>query len=106
MPVNYAGTPSDARVVLLQNAVATGSWQAVTGGSYTFAAWGGTWGGATAQLQWSDTSGLSTAFDVEGALLTEDGSWSNVPIAAGYVRCAIIGGSGAILNATLSGIVA
>jgi hypothetical protein len=104
MPVNYAGTASDQRTVLLSSAAATGAWQPVTGGLYTFAAWGGTWGGATAQLQWSDTSGLLTAFDVEGATLSADGSWANVPLATGYARCAVIGGAGVVLNATLSGI--
>jgi len=104
MPVNFAGTNTDLRISLLQNHAATGNWHAVSGGYYTFAVWGGNWGGATVQLQWSDTSGLLTAFDVQGMTATADAAVAGVPIGTGYARCAIIGGSGVSLNATLSGI--
>jgi len=104
MPVNYAGTASDQRIVLLSNAAATGNWYPVAGGYYTFAVWGGNWGGATVQLQWSDTSGLLTAFDIDGVTGTADAAVSGIPLATGYARCTITGGTGVSLNATLSGI--
>jgi len=105
MPVNYAGTASDQRIALLENAAVTGPWIPVAGGSYTFAVWGGTWGGATAKLQWySETSGLVKAFDVQGITATTDWAMAGLPLGSGYARCVITGGTGVSLSATLSGI--
>jgi len=86
---------------LLVDAAASGSWFNVSGGYYAWSVWG-TWGGATAQLQWSPDDGV-TAVSLEGLLVTADAAWLEIPIPHGAVRVLISGGSGVSLDSRLDG---
>lgn len=87
-------------VTLLTAAAATGSTTAVSSGRYNWYVYG-TWNGATAQLQWSPNSG-STWINVDGAALTADGGWTDIPVSAGSMRVLITGAGGSTsLSSTL-----
>lgn len=89
-------------VALLSAASATGSGVVVTGGYYSWMIWG-TWGGTTAQLQWSPDGG-TTWIDIEEATASVNGGVSNIPIASGKVRVLLTGGSSISLSSKLGGI--
>lgn len=76
-------------VTLLTAAAATGSTTAVSSGRYNWYAYG-TWNGATAQLQWSPDSGV-TWINIDGASLTADGGYSDIPISSGSARVSLSG---------------
>lgn len=77
---------------LLSAASTTGSAVRVNNGHYNFIAWG-TWDGASAQLQFSPNDG-TTWIDIDGAVLTANGGWSDIPMGKGHVRVAISGAGG------------
>jgi hypothetical protein len=75
----------------------------VFGGRYNWTVWG-TWDGASAQLQWSPNVG-TTWIDVDGAALTANGGWSDIPIAEGSVRVTISSAGGTTsLTSKLGGV--
>ena len=77
------------KLTLLSGATTTGS--AVRLDSYGYWNWVtyGTFNSSSAQLQWSPDN--TTFISVDGAAVTADGGFSEVPIGAGYVRVAITG---------------
>lgn len=89
-------------VVLLTAASATGAGVSVMNGRYSWFVWG-TWGGATAQLQWSPDGG-TTWIDIDGASLTANGGFLNIPISSGKVRVTITGGTSPSLSSKFGGI--
>lgn len=63
----------DVSVTLLTLAAVTGAAQDWPGGQGLWSVWG-TWGGATAQLQYSPDSG-TTWIDIDGVLLADNGGF-------------------------------
>ena len=62
------------RVTLGANQVSTTDYKRMSRGTYVFTGNGGTWNGATAQLQTKSIDG-TTNVNVPGAALTADGQW-------------------------------
>lgn len=74
-------------VALLTNASSTGAGVNVPVGSYYWKVYG-VWDGASAQLQ-QDLSNAGLWVDVDGAVLTSDGAYSNVGLGWGKTRVEI-----------------
>lgn len=94
-------TARNLSVTLLTAAAATGDGEPVSAGYWNWSVWG-TFGGATAQLQWSPDS--AAWIDVDGATATANGGVSDIPIAAGALRVTITGGSSISLTSRVDGI--
>lgn len=88
--------------ILLTAAGVTGASVAVVSSLYNWFVWG-TFGGATAQLQWSPDGG-ATWISIDTVVLTGNGGFNNVPILSGYVRVLITGGSSISLSSRLGGV--
>jgi hypothetical protein len=70
----------------------------VSAGRYNWAVYG-TWGGTSAQLQWSPDG--TTWIDIDSVVATENGGVSDIPIAEGFVRTVLTGGTSPVLKARL-----
>ena len=92
------------KLTLLSAAAATGSSTPIIApGKHNWSVYG-TWDSASAQLQWSPNGG-TTWIDIDGAVLTANGGWSDIPIAGGHVRVSISGAGGSTsLTSDLRGV--
>ncbi len=86
-------------ITLLTAASATGAGVYWSGGAALWSVYG-TWGGATAQMQYSPDQG-TTWIDVDGATLTGNGGYIGIPLPEDQIRVAITGGSGVSLSSKL-----
>lgn len=77
-------------LILLSGATSSGTGVRLDGFGYWNFTTYGTWNGASAQLQWSPNDG-TTFVNVDGAVLSADGIWSDVPIDAGVVKVVVTG---------------
>lgn len=99
VPAAVSGGP----FVLLTNAAATGNAVATVAGRYNWVIYG-TWGGATAQLQFSPNAG-ATWINVDDAAQSADGGFSDIPLSQGSHRVVLTGASGSTsLSSTLFGV--
>jgi hypothetical protein len=71
----------------------------VQDGYYSWTVYG-TWGGASAQLEWSPDNGTNW-IALDGISATANGGFIEIPISEGKVRTTITGGSGVSLKANL-----
>lgn len=92
---------TQSAVTLLTAAAASSEWIEVSGGGWFWHA-RGTWGGATATLQWSPDDG-TTVIDLDADALTDDGA-QIVAFGAGHIRVLITGGAGVSLTSDLRGL--
>lgn len=89
-------------VTLLSAASATGSAIKISGGRKNFFIYG-TWGGTTAQLQWSPDGG-TTWFPVVGVSGTANIAFTDIPLSPGHCRVTLTGGAAISLSAEIEDI--
>lgn len=77
-------------IILLSGATATGTGNRLDGyGHWNWSVYG-TFGTASAQLQWSPDDG-TTFINVDGAAASANGGFSDIPLDAGVVRVSVTG---------------
>lgn len=100
MPIRRA---DDTGYALLVNGAATGAAFDIKGGQYAFVV-DGTFGGATASLEFQGSTAFTTV-NANGVAvsLTANGTRTPIDLPAGRVRCAIAGGTPSAMYASLIG---